>query len=203
MSDQMIIEYGKGKGFHQQTLDRWLKWDEGGREALFDLAVALKLGENHLRDFMDWLEEISLRDGVTIPEILSGEPILRISSDPRLGRSDKLKRIKDQVRRLRFPRLSQIQDEIEEKIQALKLHPQIEVSVPPGLEGDTLRVGIEASSHEELKLLVGKLAEAVEKRTVGEIFDLLMGRPVENGGGQESQTPRKLFLRSRRVDAKI
>ncbi len=180
-----------------------MTWDEGGRQALYDLATGLKLGENHLRDFMDWLEEISLRDGVTIPEILNREPIERISSDPRLGRSDKLKRIKDQVRRLRFPRLSRIQDEIEEKIASLKLDPEIAITVPPGLEGGTLRVGIEASSHEELKLLVGKLAEAMEKRTVGEIFDLLMGRPVENGGGQESQTPRKSFLRPRRLDAKI
>ncbi len=152
---------------------------------------------------MDWLEEISLRDGVTIPEILSGEPILRISSDPRLGRSDKLKRMKDQVRRLRFPRLSQIQNEIEEKIAALKLDRQIEITVPPGLEGGTLSVGIEASSHEELKLLVGKLSEAIEKKTVGEIFDLLMGRSGEDREGQESQTPPKFFLRSRRLDAKI
>jgi len=33
--------------------------------------MALKIGENHLRDLMDWLEEISLRDGCAVDAILA------------------------------------------------------------------------------------------------------------------------------------
>jgi hypothetical protein len=31
--------------------------------------MGLKVGENHLRDLMDWLEEIALRDQATVGEI--------------------------------------------------------------------------------------------------------------------------------------
>ena len=123
MIDQEIIAYGKANGFRQQTLERWLKLSEADQKALLDLAQELKIGENHLRDFQDWLEEISLRDGVSLVEILKRESLLRISSDPRLGRNDKLKRIKEEVRRLRFPRLAHIEGEIRKRIRERKLGP--------------------------------------------------------------------------------
>src|SRR6266576_2266998 len=68
MSEMEIREYAKDKGFHPQTLERWLSWDQPARDTLFRLAMGLKVGENHLRDLMDWLEEIALRDQSTIED---------------------------------------------------------------------------------------------------------------------------------------
>jgi hypothetical protein len=53
----------------------------------------LQLGENHLRDFLDWCEEIVLRDGGTVAGLLS-QPELRQPLEAKLGRNDKLKAIK-------------------------------------------------------------------------------------------------------------
>ena len=83
MSEIEIRQYAKDKGFHPQTLERWLRWDQFARDTLFRLAVGLKLGENHLRDLMDWLEEIALRDRSTIGEILASKPI----TDIEIGRA--------------------------------------------------------------------------------------------------------------------
>src|SRR4030095_3836833 len=102
MSEMEICQYAKDKGFHPQTLERWLGWDQPARDSLFRLAKGLKVGENHLRDLMDWLEKIALRDQSTIEEILAGKPITDIESDPRLGRADKLKRETADLRPLRF-----------------------------------------------------------------------------------------------------
>ena len=104
------------------------------------LALDLKIGENQLRDLMDWSEEIALRDGIAIAAIFAGKVIDDIATDPRLGRADKVKRIKESLRRLRFPRLAQTEDEIHDKIRALKLQPEIRVTVPPGLEGGRLQI---------------------------------------------------------------
>jgi len=180
MSETEIRQYATEKGFHPQTLDRWLGWDQLARDTLLRLAVGLKVGENHLRDFMDWLEEIALRDQSTIAEILAKKPIVDIESDPRLGRADKLKRVKEELRRLRFPRLTQIEDSIRVRIQELKLHPEIRLTVPPGLEGGKLRVELSASTTEELKKLTVKLADATDANSMGEIFALLAGEAVEN-----------------------
>ena len=182
MSEAQIRDYAKEKGFHPQTLERWLGWDERDREGLFRVAYTLKIGENHLRDLMDWLEEVALREPPGIHEILSRPDIHRIETDPRLGRADKLKRIKEQIRRLRFPRLVETEHAIRVRIQALGLHPAIRLSVPAGLEGGNLHVEFNAASPDELKKMSGKLADAADKAQVKEIFGFLIGQSVANDG---------------------
>lgn len=175
MIDQEIIAYGEAKGFSRQTLERWLKLAEADRRVFLDLVHELKLGENHLRDFLDWLEEIALRDGVSFREIFNGEALRKISSNPRLGRNDKLKQIKEELRRLRFPRLARTEEEIGKRLREMKFSPQIQITLPPGLEGGGLTVQIKAGSYEELERLVGELAQSLEKKAVKEIFALLRG----------------------------
>jgi hypothetical protein len=170
-----ILNYARTKGFRPQTLERWLGLAEPARSALLELARELKVGENHLRDIVDWIEEVSLRDAVDPDAILKSEPVSKIMSDPRLGRSDKLKRVKEELRRLRFPRLARVEEEIRERIRALKLGPQIEIRVPPGLEGGFLTVQLKAASHRELKSLVETLGKSLEADSLKEIFDFLSG----------------------------
>src|SRR3970282_2501277 len=146
MSEPEIREYAKEKALPPQTLAAWLAWEQPDRDALYRLALPLKIGENHPRDLVDWLEETSLRDGLQVRQILGNGAVSDVESDPRLGRADKLKRIKEQVRRLRFPRLAQTEDSIRVRIQELKLPPEIRLTVPPGLEGGRLRIEVEAAS---------------------------------------------------------
>jgi len=175
MSEKEIRDYSKAKGFHPQTLERWLSWQPDDAGALARLAIALKISENHLRDLMDWLEEISLRDRQSIHAILTSKAIDDSATDPRLGRADRLKRIKEQLRRLRFPRLAETEDAIRGKIHDLKLHPEIRVTVPAGLEGGQVRIEFAAASHAELKQLATKLTEVADKDSMPEIFHLLAG----------------------------
>lgn len=127
---------------------------------------------------MDWLEEIALRDRRSIHVILASKSVDDVATDPRLGRADRVKRIKERIRRLRFPRLAETEDTICAKIQDLKLHPEIRVTVPPGLEGGQLRIEFAPASHAELKQIAAKLAEAVDKGSLAEIFDLLAGQAI-------------------------
>lgn len=162
-------------------MDRWLQLSEEDGKALLDLVQSLKIGENHLRDFLDWIEEISLRDGAGIYSILRGGPISRILATPELSRNDKLKRVKEELHRLRFPRLSQIQEEIYKRIRELRVRPQIQLTVPPGLEGGTLTVQMRATSYEELRLLAAELKGLLERDALKEIFALLSGSEQDEG----------------------
>jgi hypothetical protein len=178
MSKMEISNYAKERGFHPKTLERWLSWEQADRDALAEIAQIFQMGENHLRDIMDWLEEIVLRDRSSVCDVLGCKAIIDIKTDPRLGRADKLKRIKEQLRRSRFPRLAETEDAIRAKIQALMLHPEIRLSVPPGLEEGRLRVEFSATNHEELKRLIAKLTDAKENSIIPAIFDLLSGQMV-------------------------
>lgn len=184
MAERAIRDYANSKGFHRQTLDRWLAWEPADQDALEEIAVSLKVSENHLRDMMDWLEEISLRDHSNIHELLSRQAIFSIQTDPRLGRADKLKRIKEQLRRWRFPRLAAIEESIRMKIRELKLPAEIDLSVPPGLEGGRLHVEFSAGTRVELEKLTRRLSDAATSATVAEIFELLSG---QTGGNERSQ----------------
>jgi hypothetical protein len=172
---EAILEYCREKNYRKQIVDRWLALPEEDRSALLELAVGLKLGENHFRDFFDWLEEIALRDGTTPCNVLKGQPLAAILSDPRLGRSDRLKRSKEELRRIRFPRMARIEDEIQKRLRELELKPHLRISVPPALEGEGLTVQVKAASYEELKQLVEHLREALERDSMKEIFALLRG----------------------------
>lgn len=179
MAESQIHQYAKSKGFHPQTLERWLGWDQSAREALLRLAEDLKLGGSHVSDLMDWLEEIALRDRLTIAAILTSESITEVASDPRLGRADKVKRVKEAIRRLRFPRLANTEDSIRARIQELKLDPRIRLMAPPGLEGGRLRVELSASTADELKKLIDQVVAVTDSNTLREIFALLAGETVD------------------------
>jgi len=184
MSESAIRDYALAKGFHRQTLERWLGWAPMDRDALAEIALGLKISENHLREMMDWLEEISLREQSKIREVMSKQEIFSIKTNPRLGRADKLKRLKEQFRRWRFPRLAAIEDAIRQNIQALKLPAEIRLSVPPGLEGGRLQAEISAVDLTEFQRLTRKLSEAAATNQVAEIFQRLSGEPAKEEPGQ-------------------
>lgn len=176
MSASAIRDYAESKGFRQQTLERWLGWLPADRDLLAHIAISLKISENHLRDLMDWLEEISLRDRVPIHDILARPTIESIHTDPRLGRADKLKRIKEQVRRWRFPRLASLEEALRARLKALDLPKEIKISVPPGLEGSCLSVEFSAANAAEWQELTRRLAATADSESIAEIFELLTSR---------------------------
>jgi hypothetical protein len=185
MSEAAVRDYVNARGFHPITLERWIRWEEADREGLRELAVDLKPSENHLRDIMDWLEEISLREHEKISELLARPEIASVRTHPRLGRADKLKRIKEQLRRWRFPRLAATEDSLAACIKALELPGAIRLSAPRGLEGGRLRVEFEVSSSAELYELSGHLRNGADSEAMTEIFTILAGKKLdpEQGSG--------------------
>jgi Tfp pilus assembly protein PilN len=93
-----------------------------------------------------------------------------------LGRNDKLKLIKEELRRLRFPCLVRLEGEIQKRIRQMGPGPQIQMTVVPGLEGGALTVQLRATSHEELQRLLAVLGQLSGRTEMKEIFDLLAGR---------------------------
>ncbi len=173
-----IEEYGRQRAIRRQTLERWLHLSESDGEVLLEFARELNIGENHLREFLDWMEEMAHRDVVSFRDIVKSSSIEPIWKDPRLGRNDKLRRVKEELRRLRFPRLVQAEREIQKRIRTMGLKSEIQLSVPLALEGGFLMLQVKSTSHEELKRLVGELATLMDRIEVKEVFDYLSGEAV-------------------------
>lgn len=172
-----ITSYARECGIHAQAVERWLVLEEGDQRALLDLSRGLRLGGNHFNDFLDWCVEISLRDGRSIASIIDGKELAPTLSDGRMSRNDRLKHAKEALRRLRYPRLSRIEDEVRGRLRSLKLDPRIRITLAPGLEGG-LTVELQAGSVEALVRLARELESLAENDTARELFALMEGKEI-------------------------
>ena len=170
-----VTSYARDRGIHAQDVERWLTLGEKDQRALLGLARALRLGGNHFNDFLDWCVEISLRDGCSVAAVIEGEALAPTLSDSRMGRNDKLKHAKEALRRLRYPRLTRIEDEVSRRLRSLKLDPRIRITVAPGLEGG-LKVELQAGGVEALARLARELESLAENDTANEVFALMEGK---------------------------
>lgn len=169
---EQIVAYAQQKRLSGQTLARWQAWGEENQTALLTLAEELQLSENHLRDFLDWLEEILLRDGGAMHDILS-RPELRRALDAKLARNDKLKAVKDALRKVRYPRLSLLEENLRAAIKELDLGQRVRVSFPPALEGDEVTIEIKARNVKELADSLTRLRQRLDEGAAQQLFDLL------------------------------
>jgi hypothetical protein len=169
---EQIVTYAQHKHLSAQTLARWQAWTEEDQAALLTLAEELQLGENHLRDFIDWLEETALRDGGTSRGVLS-QPEIRHPLASKLSRNDKLKAVKDALRRVRYPRLSRLEEDLKVAVKALDLGGRVRISFPPSFEGDEVTMEIKARNAKELDESVVRLRQRLDDGRLQQIFNLL------------------------------
>ena len=170
-----ITSYGRDRGIHAQAVERWLALAEEDQQALLGLARGLRLGGNHFNDFLDWCVEISLRDGCSVASVIDGQELAPTLSDSRMGRNDKLKHAKEALRRLRYPRLTRIEDEVRGRLRSLKLDPRIRITVAPGLEGG-LKVELQAGGAEALARLAREVESLADDEAAREVFALMEGK---------------------------
>ena len=166
-----ITTYAHVRRLSPQTLARWQAWSEEEQTALLAVAQDLQLGENHLRDFLDWLEEIRARDGGTVQEILLRKEISQ-PMQTKLPRNDKLKAVKEALRRIRYPRLSRLEEELRSTVKALALGDRIQVSFPPSYENEEITVELKVRNLKELTDNLHHLQQRVEDGSLQRLFEI-------------------------------
>lgn len=173
--DDAISNYARERGIQRETQRRWQGLCNADQRALLELAIGLKLGQNHFRDVLDWCIEIALRESVSIASVVGGDAVGLVVRDSHLGRNDKLKHVKEILRRRRFPRLTRIEGEVQKRLRALRMDPRISITVSPGLEGG-VKVELSARSADNLEGLALEVASMARKESTRKVFDLLAGR---------------------------
>ena len=134
------------------------------------LVSKLKLGENKLKEVLTFLREISLRDGLTMRQMVRGE-IGVLASDMALPKVHKTHRVRRRLREMRYPQLTQLEEDFRGKLKGLELSPGISLQPPPYFEGDTFRLEFGFRNAGEFKAILSKLMEASERRELGEMID--------------------------------
>jgi hypothetical protein len=155
-----VRAYVAARRIDEAIATRWFAWASCDGLALLDLAEGLGLGGNQIDDFMTWLEDIAARDAVAPAAVLAAREIRGVLAT-RLGRSDKVKRVKALVRARRFPRLAALERALAEEVRALGLGPGVAVRFPPDFEGDEITVELRARHVEALRAAVDRVDAAL------------------------------------------
>lgn len=151
---------------------RTSSWTADERTTMADVVDALRPSPRHLADVLDWLDDIAARDGVRPAAVLAGPPLRAALASPG-SPPDRLKRWKEALRRLRYPRLAAREQEFAAAVRALDLGRGVAIASPAGLEGATVTITIRAGSAAELDASLERLERSRGAGELGRLFRLL------------------------------
>jgi len=171
--DARIRELAAERRIPQSHVDRWLAMDLPSRAAMLDIARTLRLRTGQLVTALDTLDEIAVRERVTVAAILDRPEVRRIANGPGSAPS-RASALLEGLRTLRYPQLRKMQDELRAEVSALKLPRGISLDLPKELGSDELTVSLRVRSAAELAHLLDALDQKREGLT--RIIEMLGGK---------------------------
>ncbi len=151
---------------------RTATWSDDERATMADVVAALRPSPRHLADVLDWLDDIAARDGVRPGSVVAAPPLRAALGSPG-SPPDRLKRWKEALRRLRYPRLAAREQALAAAVRALELGRGVSIAAPAGLEGGTVTITIRAGSAAELDASLARVERARQTGELARLFDLL------------------------------
>ena len=147
-------------------------WSDDTRVALSGLIAVLRPSARHLADILDWLEDIAARDRA-VPGAVLADPELRAIAASGSSAPERLKRWKERLRRVRYPRLAARETVLAEQIRAMACGPAVVITPPAGLEGGVVTVTMRVRSASDLGDAIERLRAGIARGDVVRLFALL------------------------------
>ena len=171
--DQQIRTIAAERRLPSTHLARWLAMDAPSRAAMLDLARTLRLRTGQLVTALDNLDEITVRDHVTIASVL-GRPEIRRIANGSGSTPSRASALIEALRTLRYPLLKKMQEQLRSEVSALKLPRGISIDLPQELGSDELTVSLRVRTGAELT----QMLEALDLRRTGltRIIEMLGGK---------------------------
>lgn len=161
------------------------------QEAFVALLPSIHLGENLLRELLEILWEIQMRDGVSPRQILSDSELLwamEARGQDRPQRTDVLRR---HLLRIRMPNLSSMEEAFHKAKGALALPPEVSIQHSGYFESSAITVGFAAKAPKDFKEMSRRLWEASRKEEVLEALFQATKSPADSPTGTFRSFPKK------------
>ncbi|MBV8771814.1 MAG: hypothetical protein JO166_05720 [Deltaproteobacteria bacterium] len=156
MIELRLRRFAEEKSLPPAHVQKWLALDEPGRTRLLEIAETLKMRAGQCVATLALLEEVSIREGQTIAEILELPTLRRILNSPGSG-PGRARLVLDELRALRYPQLHRAVKYLAEQVAALNLPSTIKIVLPRDLASDQVRVEIVAQGKAEMEEALGYL----------------------------------------------
>ena len=171
--DEEIKEHIVRKRLPVRASSRLLALSPDDRRTSFRLISRLNLGVNLIVEFLTCLEETSQRDEIPVGELLDDREIEAVLGNKEFTRSRKIELIRKILRGKRYPQLTGLEAQVEEKLRQLHLPPELKLSPPPYFEGDELKVEFGFRDPKELKRMADRLLKISDLPELAEILKII------------------------------
>ena len=154
-----------------KTVKALLDFDPESRSILFDWIRGLKFNVNQQILFIENTLDISLKEGISILQLMRESPMFKIRDDKTLNNPQKAKRLLAHLHSRRFPLLSRSEKAFEQKIKTLGLPDNVKISYPPFFESPDYRLEIRFRNGKGLGETIKALAHLESLESIGDPWE--------------------------------
>ena len=141
------------------------------QQELLAVLTHIRSSTNKLNELLTLIREISARDGLTVEEILGRYQLLQVVADPHASPVDKVRALRQTLRGIRLPQLTERQQHLTKLIEGLDLPETARVVTDPYFEREKFKLEYQFSHPDELSQLVEKIQDAFSKQKWQQIFE--------------------------------
>jgi ParB/RepB/Spo0J family partition protein len=138
--------------------------------AFFELLHPLRLSQNKEQEIITLVEEISVRETLSLTQILDSYDVKTILHDPSANRNEKGTRLRAYLKQRRYPTLAQAEELFERNLKALKLKTGFRITPPPYFEGRSYALHISLESVKDLEAAAQELSLLAENPFIKKIL---------------------------------
>ncbi|MBN1104589.1 MAG: ParB N-terminal domain-containing protein [Deltaproteobacteria bacterium] len=151
-----------------QTIRLLLDMDEDARFALSDWLLELKFSDSYQQKFIEYIDDISHREGLRVRQVLSEDGLLALLHDEKQNQPQKIRAIMESLRQRRFPDLTRAEKAFRYRVRALKPPTDVRIEHPPGFESPGYRLEVRFSDGKSLRKKLMETASLQGLDTLGD-----------------------------------
>jgi ParB-like chromosome segregation protein Spo0J len=147
----------------------------GKKEArqIFDLFLFLKIGKNKQKEFLRLVNDISKASQSAISDIINDAEIQQTVRDAKLTSPIKINRIKAQLKKLRYPHYSKVEEKFDLFKKELKLPPNMILRAPDFFEGEKFSFELKFKDQSEFNKMIEQLKQFVDQNKMKTLEKLM------------------------------
>jgi ParB-like chromosome segregation protein Spo0J len=152
----------------------FVETEKSSRQTLFNWISSLKLNSNQQLKFIEYVKDISMRDGLTTLEVLSDGSLTKSVQNPQLNTPQKAKVVLEALRVRRFPRLARAQEAIAKAVAPISMPPGTSIHYDPYLEDPDYRFEIKFKHGKDLMKTINMLHELQHLEAIPELWGIVV-----------------------------
>jgi len=130
------------------------------------------IGQNKQREILEYLQEISFRDGVAAWHILKSKEIENITSNKNLSPLQKANDLRLLLRKKRYPNLYSRQQAFNSSLKKVSWPKEVAIDHSPYFEGEEMEVHFKFKDEQEFKNSLSELQKVASRAEFSRIFKL-------------------------------